>query len=403
MTGAVGAGKSALQQTVAEKCEGSDTPAFSFFFSATDSTRNTLKAVVPTLAYQLGRGRDHSRLRMLIAETVDREHLIFSQSLKAQMKTLIVDPIKQCRPEDVVGVPSVLLIDGLDACEEEGRQTELLEALVECLLVDELPFRVFIASRPERPIRSALNRLHHLIYHIRLSDQYDATEDIRKYLLGNLQGLGLRLTEDDIDVLVRAASGQFIYAAMVVKYISEPRCPHKRRLAVVLKSTPNVDQSDQPLEALDTLYTKILSTAKSKYEAANRATGHDFLLLFRIYQANATSDLDFGTSASIPANTLTALLNLDDGAEETLVSDLRSLVTFENQKESGDVYLRLYHKSFADFLNDKRRAGDLFVPISDVRAHIATCRLKNIAELDFLPHVSNRVRQSDFTDRVPTF
>ena len=47
MTGAAGSGKSALQQTTAEKCSKNGILGSTFFFSASDSTRNTVEQVIP--------------------------------------------------------------------------------------------------------------------------------------------------------------------------------------------------------------------------------------------------------------------------------------------------------------------------------------------------------------------
>ncbi|RXW19419.1 hypothetical protein EST38_g6440 [Candolleomyces aberdarensis] len=80
MTGAAGSGKSALQQTTAEKCLENGILACTFFFSASDPTRNTVKPVIPTIAYQLGRASD--LLRRCIKAAVENDPLIFSKSLR---------------------------------------------------------------------------------------------------------------------------------------------------------------------------------------------------------------------------------------------------------------------------------------------------------------------------------
>ena len=77
MTGAAGAGKSALQQTVAETCSGLDILATTFFFSSTDPTRNTVSAVIPTIAYQLG--SNNPAVREAISQAVTKDPLIFKK------------------------------------------------------------------------------------------------------------------------------------------------------------------------------------------------------------------------------------------------------------------------------------------------------------------------------------
>jgi hypothetical protein len=374
MTGAAGSGKSALQQTVAEQCSGKGILASTFFFSSTDPTRSTVAPVIPTIAYQLG--SNNPAVREVISATVMKDPLIFEKSLKTQMNKLIIDPIgdlfRAIPKTELVALPYAILIDGLDECADEQRQAELLATIDDCLLQNEaLPFRIFIASRPEWAIRSALGDtgyLHQKAYHIQLSDQYDASGDIRRVLWRRLRDIGRRSgdpraqstswpSEEDIETLVANASGQFIYAATVIKFLSERRSSPVDRLRAVLTWTP--DDRAQPFAALDLLYTNIVSAAKEAYEAAHPE--RDFLLLFSALRL--LSHYVFDISSMFQEVT-----SLEDNAYRWLISDLQSLVTTQTKMfRSGEIYgeiLRYYHKSFTDFIGDARRSKTLFVPES---------------------------------------
>lgn len=396
MTGAAGSGKSCLQQTAAEKCGKSDILAASFFLSATDPTRNTVDPVIPTIAYQLGRG--NSTLKWLVKTAIERDPMIFNQSLEAQTTALIVRPVEDLRDmeTDLRSLPYAILIDGLDEAKGEDRQAELLTAIRQCLLVGDLPFRIFIASRPEPAIRSALQPGGHLrgmAYHIQLSDKYDATADMRRYLRRRFEDIGLRInnpewfSEDNIETLVQAGSGQFIYVATVFKYSSERRASPAARLNAVLTWTPHEEQATPPFEALDRLYTKILLAAKTTYEAVDSHHGRDFLFLFRTHLIGATG-LGFmppegetlpRAVTRPPADVLSALLRLETIAEQTLISNLHSLVCLETETD-GNTRLRLYHKSLSSFLEAPSRAKDLYVPDSRVYVHLAKCFTRHIME-----------------------
>ncbi|KAJ2915217.1 hypothetical protein MD484_g5212, partial [Candolleomyces efflorescens] len=401
MTGAAGAGKSCLQQTAAEKCVQCNVLAASYFISSTDPTRNTVEPVIPTIAYQLG--RENPTLKWSIKTAIEKDPLIFNQSLAAQMTALIVRPVQDLRDMgvDLSGLPYVILIDGLDECsstdpkhKSEDRQAELLTAIKRCLLENDLPFRLFIASRPEWAMYTALQPggdLYDLAYHIQLSDKYDATADMRRYLWSRFKDIGLRInnpqwfTEANIETLVKAGSGQFIYVATVYKFISERRTSPWARLDAVLTWTPYEGQAAKPFEALDALYSSILLAAKETYEAVDTHRGRDFLLLFRVYHVNVSGfQLGSGFTSQYPPDRLSALLRLEPQAEETLVSDLRSLVALETD-EHDEAPLRLYHKSFSDFLEEPSRAKDLLVPKSRVYMHLAKCMMQYILEcpLDF--------------------
>ncbi|RXW18418.1 hypothetical protein EST38_g7431 [Candolleomyces aberdarensis] len=393
MTGAAGSGKSALQQTASIKCSRCNILAAAFFFSATDPSRNIIETVIPTIAYQLG--RRNPTLKQQIKSAVEDEPLIFAQSLEAQTVALIVDPLGHLRDMgiNVCSFPYAILIDGLDECKGEDRQAELLTAISRCLLAEDLPFRIFIASRPEWAIRTALEpggHLREMAYHIQLSDNYDASADMRRYLQRRFEDIGLRIrdskwfNEGDIETLVRAASGQFIYVATIYKYISERRASPTERLKIVLTWTPHVEQIARPFEALDVLYTNILLAAKNAYEAVDSHHGRDFLLLFRSYHINMRGYDIYSVGRRVSVSPFSVYwLGLEARAEESLISDLRSLVVLEGGGEFSS--LRLYHKSFSDFLEDASRAKDLFVSEARVYTHIAKCFMQCITDcrLDF--------------------
>jgi hypothetical protein len=331
-------------------------------------------------------------LKSLIKATIEEDPLIFDQSLEAQTAALIVGPIKNLRDTgtDLGSLPYAILIDGLDEARGEDRQAELLTAIRRCLLVDNLPFRIFIASRPELAIHTALQpggHLRDMAYHIQLSDKYDATADMRRYLQRRFEDIGLRIndpkwfSENDIETLVQAGSGQFIYVATVYKYISIPRASPAARLKIVLTWMPREGQATRPFEVLDKLYTNILLDAKNAYEAIDSHHGRDFLLLFRTYHVEITGFMlhtRVAYSVSIAADVLSVLLSLEPRGDETLISDLRCLVAFKPRGLLNQLRLHLYHKSFSDFLEEPSRAKDLFVAESRVYTHLAKCLMQHI-------------------------
>ncbi|RXW18416.1 hypothetical protein EST38_g7433 [Candolleomyces aberdarensis] len=411
VTGAAGSGKSALQQTIAEHCSKSGILSATFFFSSADPTRNTISLIVPTIAYQMG--LKHNAFRSSVAAAVEHDPHIFSRSLHSQMDALVVHPfesLQKAKQLEIDTFPHAILIDGLDECKgepnviadptrvdadnrrrAEDQQAELLAAIKHCILNTELSFRVLVASRPEWAIRTALEPGGHLLkvaYHIQLSDQYDASADMRRYLQRRFEDIGLRIgdskwfNEGDIETLVRAASGQFIYVATVYKYISERRASPSERLKIVLIWTPHVGQRARPFEALDVLYTNILLAAKNAYEAIDSHHERDFLLLFRAHHINIRGFQLYGIRWCQSADFFSMhSLGLEARAEESLISDLRSLVVLGTRLDIPDfIVLRLYHKSFSDFLEEESRAKDLFVPEARIRTYLAKCFMQRIIE-----------------------
>ncbi|RXW20114.1 hypothetical protein EST38_g5741 [Candolleomyces aberdarensis] len=398
MTGAAGAGKSALQQSIAELCETNGILGATFFFSTADPTRHTAATVIPTIAYQLG--RRNPVLRSLIKAAVEHDPLIFSESLQTQMHSLIVAPIGELRKRRDFGtLPYAILIDGLDECTLEKQQVELLGIINHYVVNGDLPFRVFIASRPEWNIRTALEPggyLHEAAYHIQLSDQYDASADIRRYLWRRLVDIGSRIrraggqpswpSKEDVEKLVEAASGQFIYAATVVKYVSDRRGSPVDRLQIIITWTPQQSSNPKarPFETLDLLYTNILSAAKQAYEELDTNVGRDLVLLLRAHYVNYVGGVG---RERFSTDDFDELVGLEANGHEILVSDLHSLLQFSKSSLPGFHSLDFYHRSFQEFLDSADRSKDLFVPYSRIFSFVAKCCLRRVDQvsLDSVP------------------
>src|SRR5437016_2866250 len=89
--GDAGAGKSAIAQTLAEDCSQKSILLGDFFFSRNDARRSTEASLVATLAYQVTTAV--SGLKDNIAAAVDKDPMIFEKNFKAQVSSLLIDPI----------------------------------------------------------------------------------------------------------------------------------------------------------------------------------------------------------------------------------------------------------------------------------------------------------------------
>ncbi|KAF5317224.1 hypothetical protein D9611_003745 [Ephemerocybe angulata] len=379
MTGAAGSGKSALQQTVSERCASLGILAASFFFNAGDSTRNNVSRIVPTIAYQLG--HKIPGLRQLIGLAVEDDPLIFDTVLKTQMEALIVGPVHHFLANNSSlseTLPFALLIDGLDECN--------------CLLRGRTPFRIFLASRPEMAIYEALHEpghLHNAAYHIRLSDDYDATGDIRRSVQRRLQELGLRrklrkgwFSDSDVKAIVEAASGQYIYAATVTRYISEPRGSPAERLRAVLTWAPGDCQKAKAFASLDALYRNIVLNAQQAFDKTDEH-GRDFLLLLRC--------IIWDISRPLCLQERVYLLDI-----EVILCDLRSLLDKKHD------LLNIYHNSFQEFMADPERAGPVYVyPGRAIEYQLKCCldRISKIPLEDFNKEYQQASRLSSLVAR----
>ncbi|KAJ7907953.1 hypothetical protein B0H13DRAFT_1520788, partial [Mycena leptocephala] len=114
--GPASAGKSAIAQSFCLKLEAEGRLGESFFSNAGGSA----KKLIPTVVYQLARLLP--KLNRAISLTAEIDPAIVNRSLSVQLQTLIAEPCRKIRPDR----PVVIIIDGLDECEGQDVQQEIL-------------------------------------------------------------------------------------------------------------------------------------------------------------------------------------------------------------------------------------------------------------------------------------
>ncbi|KAJ7921263.1 hypothetical protein B0H13DRAFT_1472721, partial [Mycena leptocephala] len=198
-------------------------------------------------------------------ECVQGDPSVTGQSMELQFQKLIVQPCKsplnpRCGP--------ILLIDGLDECEWENIQQELLRLIRDAVRENPGTFRILIASRPEPHIREIFERPYVTELYRSLNIN-PAFLDIETYLRsefarihrdhGTMQGIPTPWPPRSIlNMLVQKSSGYFIYASTVIKFVDDRDFRPTERLSMVVDCQNISNEYDRPFEALDQLYTQIL-------------------------------------------------------------------------------------------------------------------------------------------------
>lgn len=365
--GPAGSGKSAIMQTIAELSEEAGILAGSFFFFRTGEKRNIKTHLITTLAYQLA-VKDPSFYEH-ITLAIHHDPSIFSQNLDTQMKVLITDPLKSiCAAHPHVNMLRfIVLVDGLDECGPEDSHREIITVLFKSA---RSPFRFITASRPEYVIRTTFS-LPFAVEKtgmLALDDNYQADDDIRLFLRNKFTELRskhprgrdlppLWPTYTDINTLVRNASGQFIYASTVMKFLDLPRHDPITALDTVLHTQLSTDQSHAPFVQLDALYHHVLGTVQDITKVLK--------ILHYILLVDGPKDLDY----------IEVFLGYSNGESRTVLCDMHSLL---DVPENGAAEIRFYHTSLGDFLRDSLRARHLFIPPSNSHASISACFAQNI-------------------------
>ncbi|KAF7334895.1 putative nwd2 protein [Mycena sanguinolenta] len=348
--GPAGAGKSAIMQTLAAQLRDAGRLGGSFFFKRGHAMRGNAKTLFATIAYQLALAVPW--LRTPISQIVENDPSIVVRSIAIQIKTLISDPCRSYVHENCD--PVVILIDGLDECEGQEVQEEILHA-IQHSSKHPIHLRFILASRPEAHIREVFNSAVYAGSY-RSFNVEQSFEDVRKYLRDEF----LRIHRehrtmakipvpwpswDVLEQLVDNSSGHFIYAATIIKFIDDKNYRPTERLEVV--QNPNSSGLESAFDTLDQLYMTILHSAQRQSELI------PILCAISYFQLVA-SDID-------------QLFELAEGETRLLLRGLHSLldVPSESEDNADDGYdkhsISLHHASFGDFLRNPDRSGDFCV------------------------------------------
>ena len=358
LNGLAGTGKTTIAQTFAETSFADEKLGASFFCSRDFEDRRNLHTIFPTIAFQLAHRYPLFRKQLLpiLEENADIER----GSLCSQLENLIIRPLKEVR------IPTLIIIDALDECMDKEPASALLSVLSR--YAHEIPeVKFFITGRPERQIREGF-RLKSLrpitdVFQLHDVERSSVDEDIKLYLKVHLKDIretrgNCEFPEEwpssyDIGVLCRKASGLFIYASTVVKFVASTMHVPTERLDQIIERSSAVPHEG----GIDNLYTQILELAYRNVDLGEEEFYFRFrtvvgavLLVFHPLSKKALSDLvEKYVAPSCILTTLDplhSLLHVPDNQDDTRVPD--------NQDDT----IRVLHKSFPDFLTDPKRCRD---------------------------------------------
>ena len=274
-----------------------------------------------------------------------------------QLQSLIVNAFQDLSP-----LPQrsyLVIIDGLDECHDKATQQSILQLLCEAITVHKLPLRFLIGSRPESHIRDSFDQsaLYTVTRRVVLDETFDPGRDIRVFLQDGFAKICAKNPilyyvklpwpeEGIIDILVQRSSGQFIYAATVLKFVGAEFCSPTKQLALVLKPDPTA------FSDLDQLYTQILSVYPS---AAN------------IVHVLGIISVSHGELLDV----IEDIFEMEEGELKLALSGLSSLMIDDDSNKIGkcwkygvyvtNVIPHFAHASFGDYLFNLSRSGQFHV------------------------------------------
>jgi hypothetical protein len=350
---------------------------------------------VATLANQLAEIEGFELLGEKVLAAIERKPGIFNKQLKSQFEVLVLRPLRELQKtrSELFKTWRVIIIDGLDEVSavnsdklplDEARQAsdadqvEILSSLLQVVNDTAFHFRILVSSRPERAIQEFFsnkpNGRHMKIF---LDGKYSPDADIHLFFQSSFAQIRRRYnlspgwgSEDIIRTLVHNASGQFIYAATIVRFIRSSAVPLPVRFSFI--STLRCGgggAGGNPFTALDSLYSQILQSSPHPTLAVQWIQ-----LIPRL--------VAFG-----PCFTRT-LLQEYPGQADHVLENLASLVRLPSSG-TEDLPYALYHKSLLDFLDDPGRCGEELHTAFRHADDLYMSRLSNVFEGGCLLRSSN--------------
>ncbi|KAK0492541.1 hypothetical protein EDD18DRAFT_461604 [Armillaria luteobubalina] len=327
---------------------------------------------ITRIAYSLG--MYDTRIGTAISAVIRRNRGVPAYSASEQFRLLLQEPLESLLELADEG-PLVVIIDGLD---ESDASKEML-AVLSRGFGPKLPFmRLLVFSRPIDTISRVFAAPGSVVTRFALDTASREVHcDIRHFIQAEFTSIhNDPLTRDDrfqmaclkmnaIDELARRASGLFIWASTVCRFIGE--CPSISRLEALLRSDVPNDATD----SLTTLYKTALDTILSE----SKILGSDEDLMRCVLDVLGAI-IVARTPPGMTPETFNIVLSPNDLGPHFILNKLGGLL---QTSEDGGGFILLIHKSLYDFLtNPSRRKERWFIDIEAYRTKFARQCLSSV-------------------------
>ena len=414
LTGDPGCGKSAITASLARYCKDSGTLWAQFFISRNTEATTNPRFYFPSIARQMAEHTTSDRtITKVIYDIIKRRPSVLDQITLNQALGLFVETVQAACDLDP-SKPVVIVIDGLDETRRDKLQdtADVFSQIFKVL--NRRNAKVFISSRTDdeitKPFYRALRLNEHHVRHIHLNtSDLSCIQDVSRYMFRNVKQLVEKWDlnweewpgEEGMKILCVRASGLFIWAVTVVKFIQEQlRQSEHERLNVLLDVI-----NDEGMEDVNQIYGKILEityTIKTNTKAQNDWEHSKFRSIVGFIVM---------MKEPLPIGDIAALLDLRQTPQSNpvnvvhFVTNLRTVLVSGSGIISDETIPRL-HKSFVEFITSERAGPQFRIDAPVVDGQIATkClrlvgRLKNTEE-NILPAGSVRYAIHNWLRHLP--
>ncbi|KAJ2914538.1 hypothetical protein MD484_g5872, partial [Candolleomyces efflorescens] len=347
-----GSGKSAISLEIAKIYAGSERLLASFFFFRNSGDRSRMNKFAATLAAQMAAAVPATTTFIQAALDAEPGLLTDGVSLTVQLERLVYAPFQAALEQglDLSGGPFVIVIDGLDECEDKQGVVNFIDHALNFFKEHpSIPLRLFIASRVEEHIRSRLESEQVILSDL---NSHSAHGDIELFLRASFRSAAAKdrviqsyvrahgewPTKLDMAKLIRHIKGSFVLAATIFKFIVQP----------ATEEDPSTPMARLPLalemNGLDGLYARTLARSQ------HLPHFHNIISTIALLER------------PLPIIGIARLLRIEAFEVAHVLLNLQAIIHVPGTDELGEV--TLCHTSLLDFLATKSRSGPFFVPPS---------------------------------------
>lgn len=377
-------------------------PCVGFFFSI--NGHNRPERLFPSIAYQLS--TIFPAYHDLLDQRIRRDRTLVDKTMRSQFRTLLIEPLQELEQNGMdIGRRVSIFIDGLDKCEGHDVQCKIIEIITSAAYDNATPFCWAFFSRPEPHLENFFGQadVAVLCNVTTLPVSRDADGDTELYLKAGLQNVLRRRnvspepswpSDSDMRALVRAAGGLFIYAATILRVVSQPSSlGPEQRLSDILTAIQESSLNSMyrtapasPLADLDAFYTLIMQRLPT-----------DMLPIIRLLCATMCVYISWNPDGGgLSAKVLSNMLRVSGARFTTICSQLSAVLHFRDQSRpleldgriettrSFDHKSRGLPESLLHFIDLTRNLEEQF---PSTTSHSMTFSSIQHARAHFVPHL----------------
>ncbi|KAM0518873.1 hypothetical protein ACHAPE_003863 [Trichoderma viride] len=361
LRGMAGTGKTTISLTIAREYYEKKRLGASFFFSRGSSDLASTKRFVATIANQLAEllpaYREH------LSKALESHPSISRRRVDDQWERLILDPLRLTTSDNDV-TPILMIVDALDECESQYDMSVLVQCTSDLATLENIPFRIFITSRPEKAINSGFDSFlfnEHHNFNLHDIEESIVTKDLELYYKHELNSMDIDaflITDNAIKILVRKSGGLFIHAATACRFIRQGEIYASARLSSFIASQGSNFESEREL---DSIYVTVLKNAFSKFADLKS----DEMESLQVSLHKIVGSVVMLYDKISPSN----LAIMIGESKENTIRLLKLLSSVLDVPEEASGQISVLHSSFRDFLLDPERSSGSEFSINSRKIH----------------------------------